>query len=578
MAEFADRIELLRRVRLFSNLAVDDLEAVNELLVEKRFRKGSVIFEQGDDGDALYIVESGRAKVAIKDEEGREKILSVFGEGDYFGEMALLSDQPRSATVTVVGDTELLMLPKEVFEKFLAANLNVMRQFVSLMSRRLAETSALTTRNDEESEQKAVLGKCIAMFSPKGGTGKTTVAVNLAVAIREQTNKSVCIMDASYPFADVGVMMNLEPRRTIVDLLPHINELGGEIMESILQPHASGVKVLLAPPTPEETELVTAEHVSIVISALRELYEFVIVDTHGSFTDISIGVLDAADLILVMTTLELPSLKNVRQFVDTATQKLGYPLEKMAIIANRASAVGGLTITDVENSVGAKVVSVISSGGPVAVTAANQGVPFVISHKESQLYRDMLSLVKLLVPQNMLEADEEEYSVFNDDAEAVTLVDRFRAAPRRVLAGAREGIRTLKVADLLIGLGTSFLVGAPFMIVFALLGFIAQAMSATLPAFPVLNLPVWAGAFGGAFLSTRMQEPRRGAWVVGAILGASYGLVISSASLGIGYAVGASVKTPFFLVLLYIIPYGLLGIAGAMAADYLRPKAQALLG
>src|SRR5438067_2777821 len=140
LAGFAERIDLRERVRLFSNLAVDDLEAVNELLQLKRFRKGSVIFEQGDEGDALYIVESGRAKVAIKDEEGREKILSVFGEGDYFGEMALLSDQPRSATVTVVGDADMLRLPKEAFERFLASNLNVMRQFVNLMSKRLAET------------------------------------------------------------------------------------------------------------------------------------------------------------------------------------------------------------------------------------------------------------------------------------------------------------------------------------------------------------------------------------------------------------------------------------------------------
>src|SRR5207302_6300063 len=118
-----------------------------------RYRKGSVIFEQGDDGDSLYIMASGRAKVAIKDEEGREKILSVYGEGDCFGEMALLSDQPRSATVTVVGDAEALRLPKEAFERFLASNLNVMRQFVNLMSKRLAETSQLATHADDEDEQ-----------------------------------------------------------------------------------------------------------------------------------------------------------------------------------------------------------------------------------------------------------------------------------------------------------------------------------------------------------------------------------------------------------------------------------------
>src|SRR5207244_11262384 len=133
------------------------------------------------------------------EEEGPEKVLCCFGEGDYCVEMALLSDQPRTATVTVVGDAELLMLPKDVFERFLASNLNVMRQFVNLMSRRLAETNTLTTTSGD-AEEKAVLGKCLAIFSPKGGIGKTTLAVNLAAAIRETTGKSVAIIDCSYPF------------------------------------------------------------------------------------------------------------------------------------------------------------------------------------------------------------------------------------------------------------------------------------------------------------------------------------------------------------------------------------------
>lgn len=574
MAEFAERIELLRRVRLFSNLAADDLEAVNELLQEKRFRKGSVIFEQGDEGDALYIIESGRVKIAIKDEEGREKILSVFGEGDYLGEMALLSDQPRSATCTVVGDAELLQLPKDAFERFLASNMNVMRQFVNLMSRRLAETNTLATQGEEEEQR--VLGKCIAVFSPKGGIGKTTIAVNLATAIRELTNKSVAIVDCSYPFGDVGVMLNLEPKRTIVDLLPHVNELGGEIIESILQPHASGVKVLLAPPTPEESELVTAEHVAIVISAMRELYEFVIVDTHSSFTDISIGVLDASDLILVLTTLELPALKNVRQFIETAVQKLGYPLEKMPVIVNRASAVGGLSVSDVENSVGTKVVSVVSSGGPVAVTAANEGVPFVISHKESQLYKDILALVKLIVPANYFEEEVEEFADTEFD-EAMTLKDKMRAAPAKLRAGATEGFKNLSVPDLLFGLGGLFAVSAPFMLIFALLGFIANKMGAGFPASPAFNLSLWVGIVGGTFLITRMQDGRRSPWVLGAILGASYGLIMSFAAIAVGNVVGAT-PSNIFALFLNLIPYALLGVAGTMISERTRPQTQALLG
>ncbi|MEK7214544.1 MAG: cyclic nucleotide-binding domain-containing protein, partial [Chloroflexota bacterium] len=208
MAELAERIELLRRVRLFSNLNRDELEAIDAILEEKRFKKGIVVFAQGDEGDALYIVESGRIKASIKDDSGREKVLGVFSEGDYFGEIALLNDQPRTATMTVVGDAEVFMLPKTSFEKFLASNLEVMRQFVNLMSRRLAESSSLV-RSDEASPEQ-VLGKSLVVFSPKGGTGKTTIAVNLAVTLRALTNKSVVVVDCSYPFGDVGIMFNLD--------------------------------------------------------------------------------------------------------------------------------------------------------------------------------------------------------------------------------------------------------------------------------------------------------------------------------------------------------------------------------
>lgn len=574
MAEDNEIIELLKRVRLFQGLTDEDLEIVSELVQQKRFRKGSVIFEQGNAGDSLYIIESGRVKAAIKDEEGREKILGVFGQGDYFGEMALLSDQPRSATMTVVGDAELLELSKESFERFLASNVNVMRQFVGLMSRRLAETSAMAVR-DSGAEEKAVLGKCIAFFSPKGGVGKTTLAVNMATLLQEQTHKSVVIVDCSYPFGDVGIMLNLEPKRTIIDLLPHVNELGGEIIESILQPHASGVKVLLAPASPEETELVTAEHVGIIISALRELYEYIIVDTHPSFTDVSIGVLDAADLILVPTTLELPALKNVRQFIETATQKLGYTPEKIAIIVNRASPVGGLRIADVEASTGGKVVATVVSNGLVAVNAANQGVPFVISNKESQLYKDTLALVKLIAPQAIQE-EEEGYSE-EEEEEAQTLPERIRTVPVRIRAAVSDELSRFNTSDFLLGLGSLFVASAPFMLLFALLGFIARAMNVTFPASPAFNLAIWIGIVGGTVLVDRLQEPRKNLWVVGALLGASYGLILSFAAIAVGNAAGATLNTHFLMVFFNLIPYAILGIIGSIVAQRTRPQTQALL-
>ena len=577
MAEFSERIELLRRVRLFTGLSLDDLVAIDDLLQERRFRKGTVVFEQGDDGDALYIIEGGRVKASIKDEQNREKVLGVFGEGDYFGEMALLSDQPRSASMTVVGDAELLVLPKEAFERFLASNLPVMRQFVNIMSRRLAESNQAVTTTDETTKQ--ILGKCLVYFSPKGGGGKTTLAINLAVLLREQTGKSVVIVDCAYPFGDVGVMLNMEPKRTIVDLLPHINELDGEIIDSILQTHASGVKVLLAPPTPEETELITAEHVNIIISALRELYEYIVVDTHPSFTEVSISALDTADLILVVTPLEVPALKSVRQFIDTAVQKLGYSLDKMAIVVNKATSTGatGLNLSDVQNLVGAKVVASISTNETLALSAINQGVPFSISAKDSQLYRDVFNLAKLIAPQAM---EEQAYEYFDLEVEeAQPLAERLRAMPKRLSAEAREGVANLRLQDMLTGLGTLLAASAVPVTFIAMLAVLSRMIGSNMSGVvgTAFNLAILFGIAAGTFYLTRSHEQRADAWVNGAVLGAAFGLISSFITLAIASAVGPGLNSGPLQFIFNIILFALIGIAGTAAANRTRPRQQALL-
>ena len=551
--------------------------SINDLLQERRYRKGAVVFEQGDDGDALYIIESGRVKAAIKDEQSREKILGVFGEGDYFGEMALLSDQPRSASMTVVGDAELLVLPKEAFERFLASNLPVMRQFVNIMSRRLAESNTQVAPVEETTKQ--VLGKCLVFFSPKGGGGKTTLAVNLAVLLREQTGKSVCLVDCAYPFGDVGVMLNMEPKRTIVDLLPHINELDGEVIESILQTHASGVKVLLAPPSPEETELITAEHVNIIVSSLRELYEYIIVDTHPSFTEVSISALDTADLIMVVTPLEVPAIKNVRQFIDTAVQKLGYTVDKMAILVNKATAgsTAGLSVADVQTLVGAKVVATVSSNESLALNAINQGVPFAISNKESQLYRDVYNLAKLIAPSAM---EEQGYEYFDLEVEEnLPLKERLRQLPQKVAVDAREGIANLRPTDVLFGLGSLLAASSPLVVIVALAGVLARMMGAGPAGWvgALFNFAVWFGIVSGSFYIARTREPRPDHWVQGAVLGALYGLISSFISLAVANGVGVPLNTNIVFFLWNLVPFALLGILGTLLADRTRPRHQALL-
>jgi pilus assembly protein CpaE len=240
-------------------------------------------------------------------------------------------------------------------------------------------------------------GTVIAVFSPKGGVGRTTIAVNLAVAAHQEANQRVCLVDGSLQFGDVGVLLNLNPKnKSIADLAPEL-ESGVELesLDTFVINHSSGVKVLLAPPSPEMAELVTAAGLRRVVEALRMRHDLVIVDCTSSFNDVTLGLLDAADIILTVLSLEITSIKNMRLFLEVADQ-LGYERDKVRLLLNRADSTLGIRVADVESSIGRKVDHTIVSDGRSVVYALNRGVPFVLSNREAQVSQDIIRLASSL--------------------------------------------------------------------------------------------------------------------------------------------------------------------------------------
>jgi len=239
-------------------------------------------------------------------------------------------------------------------------------------------------------------GKVICFFSPKGGVGRTTISTNLAVALHQSTGKPVVLVDGSLPFGDIAVILNMSPKaKTIADLVGSFDNADAEVLESVLVSHSTGIKVLLAPPTPEAAELITGANMKHVLEVLRDNYAFVIVDTWPSFQEVVLTMLDVADVILTLMALEITSLKNVRVFMEIA-EKLGYDENKVQLVANRNDSSGGIKPSDVEASLGRKIPHTIVSDGRALVLAVNRGVPFVISHRDSQVSKDIFTLAAKL--------------------------------------------------------------------------------------------------------------------------------------------------------------------------------------
>jgi pilus assembly protein CpaE len=231
----------------------------------------------------------------------------------------------------------------------------------------------------------------VAVFSPKGGVGRTTISVNLAVAVA-QTGKRVALVDASLQFGDVGVLLNLNPRnKSIADLAGELQADQIDSLDTFMITHSSGVRVLLAPPSPEQAELIGGVAVKRVLQRLRTDFDLIVVDCPSSFNEPTLAVLDEADLILTLLTLEITSVKNMRLFLEVCEQ-LGYGSDKIRLVLNRADSTLGIRVADVEHSIGRKVDHTIVSDGRSVVYALNRGVPFFLSNREAQVSQDIQRL------------------------------------------------------------------------------------------------------------------------------------------------------------------------------------------
>jgi pilus assembly protein CpaE len=236
-------------------------------------------------------------------------------------------------------------------------------------------------------------GQVVSLFSPKGGVGRTTIAVNLAVAAAT-LGRRVALVDASFQFGDVGVLLNLNPKnKSIADLATELESGEIESLDTFMISHSSGVRVLLAPPKPEQAELVGPAAIRRVIDKLRTENDLVVVDCPATFSEPTIAVLDQSDVILTLLTLEITSVKNMRLFLETADQ-LGYTKDKIRLVLNRADSTLGIRVADVEHSIGRKVDHTIVSDGRSVVYALNRGVPFFLSNREAQVSQDIMRLAQ----------------------------------------------------------------------------------------------------------------------------------------------------------------------------------------
>jgi pilus assembly protein CpaE len=241
-------------------------------------------------------------------------------------------------------------------------------------------------------------GHMIMTYSPKGGTGVTTVAVNLALTLNNDETRTV-LVDGNLQFGDVAVFLNEQGKNNILDLTPRADELDPDIVEEVLLKHAtSGMRVLAAPSRPEHAEKVNSAQFSKLLSYLRQIYAYVVVDTTPTLNDITLSILDITDLLLLVITQDIPAIKNARLFLDLLNT-LGVQRDKVCLVMNRYDKRIAITPDRVGENLKQQVAAVIPLDERVVIPAVNRGIPFVLDNKSQPSARAIFSLAESIKTQ-----------------------------------------------------------------------------------------------------------------------------------------------------------------------------------
>lgn len=253
-------------------------------------------------------------------------------------------------------------------------------------------TAALTSSGlPSVSSFSSSLGKIITIYSPKGGTGCTTLAVNLGIALHNNETHTV-IVDGNLQFGDVAVFINEQGKNTILDLAPIVDELDPEIVGDVMVKHKdSGIHVLSAPPRPEQAEGVSGRQFTQILQYLRRLYAYVIVDTPSLLTDVVLSSLDESDIVVIVATQDIPSIKNLRLFLDLASS-MGVEKERIVFALNRYDKRIGITPERIGENLKVEVSAIIPLDDRVVIPSVNRGVPFILGNQTQPASRGILSL------------------------------------------------------------------------------------------------------------------------------------------------------------------------------------------
>jgi pilus assembly protein CpaE len=239
-------------------------------------------------------------------------------------------------------------------------------------------------------------GRIVTIFSPKGGTGKTVIASNLAAALAKTAKRRTLLLDLDLQFGDAAIVLGIEPEKTILDLVTAPGELDPDKLAGYTTRHPSGLDLLPAPLRPEDAELVTEAKLGRLIEVARSSYDAIVVDTSPFFHGPMLATLDRTDELLILCTLDVTTLKNVRLALGTL-DLLSFPAARINLVLNFAGNKVGMKPAELEAALERKLRYQVPADRAVPV-CVNRGLPAVTAASGSEFAKAMQAIAKGVLP------------------------------------------------------------------------------------------------------------------------------------------------------------------------------------
>lgn len=390
--------DLLRQMDLFEGLTEQDLANIARLLRERTYKEGAVLFRQGDEGDSMLIMLSGRVKLWTTDSLGREKVLAFFGEGDFFGEAAVLTGEKRTATAEAVTPTKVLVLRKDDFDQLVSWNLNVMRQMYKVVAQRQQAVN-LRLAQEAAAERAGIgRGRVFVFFSPRGGAGKSCLAVNMGVLLAQKQPDRVAMIDLDLNFGHSFLMLDLTAKSSLAGISPNaLRSLDRDSLNYYLLTHDSSLRVLLGALRPEEGEAVTTDHIKAVVEVMKRMFSVVLVDTGRNFTEPTLAIMELADLIVMVVTPEQPVLRDTKECQRIFFEVLGFQANRFYWVLNQLFPYKGVPKEEMERALGIKIDAELPYAADGLSMSVLRGEPYVIKNPSTPYSRALDKIAKDLL-------------------------------------------------------------------------------------------------------------------------------------------------------------------------------------